>query len=60
MQIDKAIEINERIHSELQRAATVEELNAIKLGIEALKAWDEQRKDTTYHHIFLLPGETED
>ncbi|MBA7535575.1 hypothetical protein ES705_27833 [subsurface metagenome] len=60
MNLDKAIEINEHIHSELQRAATVEELNAIKLGIEALKTIKEMRLYPFPDQILQLPGETDD
>ncbi|MBA7500019.1 hypothetical protein ES704_02772 [subsurface metagenome] len=58
MTIDEAIEIlDEIIHWDFKHDRQDCD-DAIKLGSAALKAWDAQRKDTKYHHIYLLPGET--
>jgi len=58
MTIDKAVETIIYMLPVVKVYFTDDVVEAAELGVEALKAWDEQRKDTTYHHMHLLPGET--
>ncbi len=59
MTIDKAIETFEGILRFVEPGDPPEEHEALKLGIEALKAWQESRR-TGLMSRFLLPGETEE
>ena len=57
MTIDEAIKRLVNIKIEFLALPQDEDWQAIRLGIEALKAWQE----SSYHSVgFLLPGETDD
>ncbi len=68
MQIDKAIEILQNELTYLEGTYTVpppeklfctEGVESLKLGIEALKRIQRQRRHLLQYEIKLLPGETE-
>jgi len=59
MTIDKAIEILSLLDYKTIRLLSQDEKDALKLGIEALKAWKEHRGAGSLMDPLLLPGETE-
>lgn len=60
MKLSKAIEIDERLVKHADSVIISEEVDAIKLGIEALKFVVKVRGQPHYLHTGLLPGETEE
>ena len=60
MNIDKAIEILEELERHSSLAFASAELDAIKLGIEALKFYKRLEHAAGDSYQYLLPGETED
>ena len=60
MTIEKAIEILARLEKTLAPTMAADGTDAIKLGIEALKAVTDARANNYYTPIATLPGETED
>ena len=59
MTIDEAIKENEHLLRSGLKVITMREAAAIKLGIEALKAWKEHRGAGSLMDKLLLLGETE-
>lgn len=59
MIIDEAIRILKLSNADLAYETQKEKAQAKKLGIEALKRIQRQRKDLLPHERILLPGETE-
>lgn len=60
MNIDEAIEILSELPDNLNNVLDYDQQNALKLGIEALKAISDIRR---YHYLYTaiaLPGETEE
>jgi len=60
MTIDEAIEILERHLVEPQHPQLPDNSDAIKLGVEALKAYKKSQEARWYHSGYKLPGETKD
>jgi len=60
MTLDKAIEILNRVEPDSRPFDYEEEKEAIRLGIEALKAWKERRENYPMLNTYRLPGETEE
>ena len=60
MKIDEAIELLEEIVRARSFTRSKEPTDAVKLGIEALKAIRFQRSSWRYPEDPLLPGETEE
>lgn len=60
MKLASAIQLLASIHNHIDPGATAEELNALKLGIEALKAWKYLRDHSGFGYDTLLPGETKE
>ncbi len=58
MTVEEAIQVLERNTFKGVTPADVKLNNAIKLGIEALKFLEEERRKVPYHFHGLLPGET--
>ena len=60
MKIDKAIEILAEVNNDYADQLWDDALDAISLGIEALKRVKESRKKAYFTTRSLLPGETRD
>ncbi len=60
MRIDKAVEILEVIVLEQAEYIGHDGPDAVKLGIEALKRWKEDRGTGSLMDPLLLPGETKE
>jgi len=60
MKLEKAIEILENLARETGAFIKGDEIDAMKLGTEALKAWKEHRGTGSLMDPLLLPGETEE
>lgn len=60
MTLDKAIEILQERYRIKDPLKNPDYDDAIRLGIQALKAWKGRRHRSSMHHWPLLPGETED
>jgi len=60
MTIDEAIELLELYEPHGHQEEWFQHREAIKLGIEALKLLQIERKTTIHHLHTLLPGETEE
>ena len=60
MTLDKAIEILNSVEPDSRPFDYEEEKEAIRLGIEALKAWKERRENYPMLNTYRLPGETEE
>jgi len=58
MNIPKAIEILHDLLGEGPQYSPDDRRDAVKLGIEALKAWQESRRAGGIMQGYLLPGET--
>lgn len=59
MKIEKAIEILKKRKKGRQSIGQFDDVEAIQLGIEALKREQRNRKDSNYVLVGPLPGETE-
>ncbi len=59
MKLDEAIELLEREDRRSYPKRRLEAHLALKLGVEALKAWKEHRGTGSLMDPLLLPGETE-
>lgn len=60
MTLDKAIEINQDTDLAFAGEFNQEQSNAIQLGIEALKRFQQQRQDPHCRGFWHLPGETKE
>jgi len=60
MTLDEAIEILNRVEPDSRPFDYEEEKEAIRLGMEALKAWKERRENYPMLNTYRLPGETEE
>lgn len=60
MKLEKAIEILEELLRHVDYPLIQDDSDAIKLGIEALKAWKEHRGSGSLMDKLLLPGETKE
>jgi len=58
MKIEEAIKRNEFDLTCLSPEYDSDRIDAIKLGIEALKAWREHRRIMGHPKLWVLPGET--
>ena len=58
MTIDKAIEILVDYHERLPRGFNDDYIDALKLSIEALKAWQHIREGDNQPELWELPSET--
>jgi len=59
MTIDEAFESLENEVALLRMRDLLTRANAVKLGIEALKAWQHMREGDNQPELWMLPGETE-
>lgn len=57
---EKAIEINTAVSESRNIYSKLDEIKALKLGNEALKAWKEFRGSGSLMDPMLLPGETKE
>lgn len=60
MKLEKAIEILNQVKNDTCTNLVDDDLDAVQLGIEALKAWKEIRRDPDVTCAPILPGETEE
>ncbi|MBA7483027.1 hypothetical protein ES707_18536 [subsurface metagenome] len=60
MTIDEAIKILSHTVCYLHPGSNLDEHDAVQLGIEALKAWQEHRRVMGHPKLWILPGETKD
>lgn len=60
MTLETAIEICQQLKYQLYVHTPIEQLNALQLGIEALKREKQHRQNPGYVRGSLLPGETKE
>ncbi|MFO7772644.1 MAG: hypothetical protein R6V59_01655 [Dehalococcoidia bacterium] len=60
MKIETAIQTLNKIHDTYLLGISLKDHEAIKLGIEALKRLQDNRRDPEFDHWVPLPGETQE
>lgn len=59
MTIEEAIKRLSRVGCDARLMTWEDDKKAVKLGIEALKAWEERRENYPMLNTYRLPGETD-